>query len=169
MIVESEVQREPLDLDVLPYRPCVGIMLANKHGDIFVGRRIDSDIDAWQMPQGGIDPGEDPAATALRELEEETGVRPESVRFVASVGRWIAYDLPREMVPQIWGGRYKGQKQKWFLYRFNGSDDQININSADHPEFSDWRWLPVDDVLECAVWFKASTYKQVVDEFRPLL
>ena len=120
------------------------------------------------MPQGGIDPGENPSAATLRELEEETGVRPESVRFVASMDRWIAYDLPREMVPKIWGGRYKGQTQKWSLYRFNGSDGQIDIN-AEHPEFSEWRWMPVDKVIEYAVWFKKSTYEQVVEEFRPFL
>lgn len=168
MVAESDIRRESSDPDVLPYRLCVGIMLANKHGEVFVGRRIDSDINAWQMPQGGIDPGENPAAATLRELEEETGVRPESVRFVASMDRWIAYDLPREMVPKIWGGRYKGQTQKWSLYRFNGCDGQIDIN-AEHPEFSEWRWMPVDKVIEYAVWFKKSTYEQVVEEFRPFL
>ena len=168
MAAKSDFRRDSPSFDMLPYRPCVGIMLANRHGDVFVGRRIDSDLNAWQMPQGGIDPDENPSAAALRELEEETGVCPESVRFVASMDRWIAYDLPREMVPKIWGGRYKGQTQKWFLYRFCGSDSQIDIN-AEHPEFSDWRWLSVEKVLEQAVWFKKSTYKQVVDEFRPLL
>ena len=168
MAAKSDFRRESSAPDALPYRPCVGIMLANKNGEVFVGRRIDSDINAWQMPQGGIDPGENPSAAALRELAEETGVRREAVRFVASIDRWIAYDLPRRMVPKIWGGRYRGQTQKWFLYRFNGSDAQIDIN-AEHPEFSDWCWLPVDKVLECAVWFKKSTYKQVVDEFGPLL
>ena len=168
MAAKSDIRHESSDQDALPYRPCVGIMLANKDGGVFVGQRIDSDLNAWQMPQGGIDPGEKPSAAALRELEEETGVRPESIRFVASIDRWIAYDLPREMVPTIWGGRYKGQTQKWFLYRFDGTDSEIDID-AEHPEFSAWRWLPVDKVLEHAVWFKRSTYEQVVNEFRPLL
>ena len=168
MVAKLASRRESSDPDALPYRPCVGIMLANKRGEVFVGRRLDSDLDAWQMPQGGIDPGEEPPAAALRELEEETGLHADSVRFVTSIDRWISYDLPREMVPKIWGGRYKGQMQKWFLYRFEGSDNQIDID-AEHPEFSEWRWLPVDKVLEHVVLFKKSTYAQVVNEFRPLL
>ena len=108
----------PEDIAKLPYRKNVGVMLVNADGAAFVGQRLDSDVPAWQMPQGGIDKGETPAVAALRELEEETGVSPEFVTFIAETEGWIAYDLPHDIVPKIWKGRFKGQEQKWFLYRF---------------------------------------------------
>lgn len=152
----------------LPYRQNVGVMLVNAEGAAFVGQRLDSDVAAWQMPQGGIDKGEDAETAALRELEEETGVSPDLVTLVAQTEGWISYDLPHDIVPKIWKGRFKGQEQKWFLYRFHGQDDQINIE-VDHQEFSEWRWLPVDQLVANIVPFKRAVYEQVVAEFAPHL
>ena len=143
-------------------------MLVNAEGAAFVGQRLDSEVAAWQMPQGGIDKGEDAETAALRELEEETGVSPDLVSLVAQTEGWISYDLPHDIVPKIWKGRFKGQEQKWFLYRFHGQDDQINIE-VDHQEFSEWRWLPVDQLVANIVPFKRAVYEQVVAEFAPHL
>jgi len=152
----------------LPYRPCVGVMLANRDGRVFVGQRIDTETPAWQMPQGGVDKGEAPERAALRELWEETGVLPALVKVEAETRDWITYDLPVELVPNIWGGKYRGQKQKWFLLRFLGADADINI-ATQHPEFSDWRWLPPGDLPGAIVPFKRKVYEQVLDEFGGLL
>ena len=152
----------------LPYRRGVGIMLANRSGLVFAGKRIDSDLDAWQMPQGGIDKGEMPEEAALRELEEETGVSPELVGLEASLQEWINYDLPPEMVPKIWGGRYRGQTQRWFLFRFNGEDSQVNIET-EHPEFTAWRWVTTEQLMASVVPFKRETYLRVVAGFRESL
>ena len=153
----------------LPYRRNVGVMLVNRDGLVFVGQRIDSDIPAWQMPQGGIDKGEDPRAAALREMTEETGVTPDLVTVEAETEGWIAYDLPHDMVPRIWKGRFRGQKQKWFLLRFHGTDDQVRIDADDHQEFSEWRWMAPDEVVEQIVPFKRPVYEQVVAAFRDRL
>lgn len=158
----------PEEIAKLPYRKNVGVMLVNGAGGVFVGLRLDSDVAAWQMPQGGIDKGEDAQAAALRELEEETGVSPDLVTLVAETQGWIAYDLPHDLVPKIWKGRFRGQEQKWFLFRFHGTDDQVNIQ-FDHPEFSEWRWLPVDDLVANIVPFKRAVYEQVVAAFAPRL
>ncbi|SHG91590.1 RNA pyrophosphohydrolase [Cognatishimia maritima] len=158
----------PEEIARLPYRKNVGVMLMNAEGEIFVGQRLDSEVPAWQMPQGGIDKGEDAKTAALRELEEETGVSPELVTLVAETDGWIAYDLPHDIVPRIWKGRYKGQEQKWFLFRFHGTDNQINIE-VDHQEFSEWRWLPVSELVANIVPFKRAVYEQVVAEFAPHL
>jgi putative (di)nucleoside polyphosphate hydrolase len=158
----------PEDIAQLPYRRNVGVMLVNADGHAFVGQRLDSEMPAWQMPQGGIDKGEDARTAALRELEEETGVSPDLVTVLAETDGWVTYDLPHDIVPRIWKGRYRGQEQKWFLLRFNGSDDQINIE-VDHQEFSEWRWLPVDQLVANIVPFKRGVYEQVVAEFAPLL
>jgi len=158
----------PEDISKLPYRKNVGVMLINGEGHVFVGQRLDSEVPAWQMPQGGIDKGENPKTAALRELEEETGVSPELVTLVAETDGWIAYDLPHDIVPRIWKGRYRGQEQKWFLLRFHGTDDQVNIE-VDHQEFSEWRWLPVDELVENIVPFKRTVYEQVVAEFSEYL
>ena len=123
----------PQEIAALPYRPCVGVLLVNGDNDVFVGQRIDSDYDAWQMPQGGIDPGEDPRTAALRELQEETGVSPELVTVQAESSGWIPYDLPHDLVPKLWKGRFRGQEQRWFLMRFQGADADVNIATA-HPE-----------------------------------
>lgn len=152
----------------LPYRPCVGIMLINAQGHIFAAQRLDSAIPAWQMPQGGIDEGENPGAAALRELEEEISVTPDLVAPLSETRDWLAYDLPAEIVPRIWNGCYKGQKQRWFLMRYLGRDDQINIQTA-HPEFSEWRWIAADEMLDAIVPFKREIYAQVIDEFRDWL
>lgn len=154
----------PDEIAALPYRKNVGVMLVNEDGHAFVGQRLDSDVAAWQMPQGGIDKGEDARAAALRELEEETGVPRNLVTIEAESEGWIAYDLPNDIVPRIWKGRFRGQKQKWFLMRFHGSDTDINI-ALDHPEFSEWRWLPVDQLVDNIVPFKREVYAQVVAAF----
>ena len=154
--------------DDLPYRPCVGVLLFNARGLVFVGRRIDMVQEAWQMPQGGIDRGESPRDAALRELEEETGVAPHQVDLLAETRAWLRYDLPPNMVRRVWRGRYRGQEQKWFAARFLGTDADIDVRTA-HPEFSDWRWSPVDELAVNAVSFKRALYEAVIDEFRPLL
>ena len=156
----------PEEIAKLPYRRNVGVMLVNADGHAFVGQRMDSEMPAWQMPQGGIDKGESPRDAALRELTEETGVTPDLVTVEAETEGWIAYDLPHDIVPRIWKGRYKGQEQKWFLLRFHGSDDQVRIDADDHQEFSEWRWLPPDAVLAQIVPFKRDVYAQVIDAFR---
>jgi putative (di)nucleoside polyphosphate hydrolase len=149
----------------LPYRPCVGVVLVNGAGLIFAGQRRDSDIAAWQMPQGGIDKGEKPRNAALRELEEETGVTADLVDFVAEAPDWVTYDLPANLQGKIWGGRFRGQKQRWFLFRFNGRDADIDI-ATEHPEFSEWRWLAADEMLATIVPFKRAVYGSVVAAFR---
>lgn len=154
----------PQEIAKLPYRPCVGIMLANPRGHIFVGQRMDRDTDAWQMPQGGVDKGENTYDAALRELEEETGVTPNLVSLEAESAGLIPYDLPHELVPRIWKGRYRGQEQKWFLFRFHGSDDQVNIVTK-IPEFSQWKWINPDQLVAAIVPFKREVYAQVLAEF----
>ncbi len=154
----------PDDIAQLPYRPCVGIMLANPRGHIFVGQRMDRDTDAWQMPQGGVDPGEKTLDAAIRELWEETGVTEKLVALEAESRELIPYDLPHEIVPKIWKGKYRGQEQKWFLFRFHGTDDQINIATA-HPEFSQWKWMPKDQLVDNIVPFKREVYQRVLAEF----
>lgn len=154
----------PEEIAALPYRPCVGVMLANTRGHIFVGQRMDRDTDAWQMPQGGVDPGEATLDAAIRELWEETGVVEKLVTVEAESRALIRYDLPHDIVPRIWKGRYRGQEQKWFLFRFHGADDDINIATA-HPEFSAWKWMPKDDLVANIVPFKAEVYAKVLAEF----
>ena len=155
-------------LDGLPYRPCVGVLLFNARQQVFVGQRIDMVQEAWQMPQGGIDRGEDPRDTALRELEEETGVTPDKVEILAETREWLRYDLPPNLVNRVWRGRYRGQEQKWFAARFLGIDADVDIDTP-HPEFSDWRWAPVDELAANAVPFKRALYEAVIAEFRPFL
>ncbi len=151
-------------INALPYRPCVGIMICNLEGRIFAGQRIDSHMDAWQMPQGGVEKDEDPRDAALRELEEETGIPAHAVEILAETADWIPYDLPHHLVPKLWKGRYRGQKQRWFLMRFLGDDDLINIET-EHPEFNRWCWLRPEDLLTRIVPFKKDTYERVIREF----
>ncbi len=152
----------------LSYRPCVGVMLVNSAGQVFVGQRADMTEPAWQMPQGGIDKGESPKVAALRELQEETGVDPSLVRLEAETADWVSYDFPAEVAGKIAKGKYRGQTQKWFLLRFEGQDAQVRIDTS-HPEFSEWRWVSPDDLLDLIVPFKRGVYASVLDEFRPLL
>ena len=155
----------PINPDTLPYRPCVGVMLINPVGLIFAGQRIDNPSPAWQMPQGGIDDGEKPRTAALRELAEETGITADLVQYIAKTEGWVTYDLPPELLGKAWGGKYRGQRQKWFLYRFLGHDDQVRI-ATDHPEFSTWRWIGAQEMLASIVPFKRAVYETVVAEFR---
>ena len=145
----------------LPYRPCVGVLLFNADGLVFVGQRLDSKLEAWQMPQGGIDPGEAPRETALRELAEETGIKPHLVEITAETPDWHYYDLPPEMVGTIWKGKYAGQRQKWFAMRFLGTDADVAIDT-EHPEFKAWRWAPIDTLVSMAVPFKRELYADVL-------
>jgi putative (di)nucleoside polyphosphate hydrolase len=143
-------------------------MLINADGRIFAGRRNDSPGAAWQMPQGGIDAGEKPKAAALRELREETGVTADLVTFLAKSPGWVRYDLPDELIGKAWGGRYRGQRQRWFLFRYLGRDDQIDI-ATPHPEFSQWRWMTADELLAAIVPFKRAVYEDVMAAFRTWL
>ncbi|WP_298858514.1 RNA pyrophosphohydrolase [uncultured Sulfitobacter sp.] len=154
----------PEEIVKLPYRPCVGVMVMNKEGYVFVGQRLDRDYDAWQMPQGGVDPGEDPTEAALRELEEETGITRDLVNIEAQTEGWLPYELPHDLVPKLWKGKFRGQEQKWFLLRFMGTDDQVNIQTA-KPEFAAWRWLAPAQMLEGIVPFKRKVYERVLEEF----
>lgn len=158
----------PEEIARLPYRPCVGVMLLNAAGEAFVGQRTDRDQDAWQMPQGGVEKGEAPRQAALRELEEETGVSRDLVTVVAETKGWVPYELPHDLVPRLWKGRFRGQEQKWFLMRFSGRDNQINI-VTEHQEFSQWRWVPVADLVPNIVPFKRAVYEAVLAEFKEYL
>ena len=150
----------------LPYRAGVGIVLINDAGLIFVGQRLDSSQEAWQMPQGGIDPGEAPLDTAFRELAEETGVT--KAALLAESHDWLSYDLPPELVASIWKGRYRGQRQKWFAMRFTGTDADVDIATA-HAEFRSWRWAPHHELSAMIVPFKRELYEAVLSEFAEYL
>ena len=157
-----------IDIEQLPYRPCAGIMLVNKDGMVFVGSRVDMPSDAWQMPQGGIDDGEEPIDAALRELYEETGVPADKARIVGQSANWIPYDLPVDIIPRLWGGRYRGQTQMWFLIEFLGTDADIDLG-VHHREFGAWRWATPEQLPDLIVKFKSDLYARILDEFRPLL
>lgn len=148
------------------YRPCAGIFLVNRDGLIFIGERRGQAGNAWQMPQGGIDRDEEPLHAAKRELLEETGV--DRIDLLAESAYWHCYDVPAERRPGYWKGRYIGQCQRWFAFRFTGHDDDIDLE-AHEPEFSLWRWATSEEVLELAVPFKRAVYQAVIEEFRPVL
>jgi putative (di)nucleoside polyphosphate hydrolase len=157
----------------LPYRPCVGIAVFNRQGRVWIGRRSDADAEGegkgswWQMPQGGLDTGEEPQEAALRELYEETSIR--SVSPIGEAAAWLKYELPAELIPKSWGGRYRGQKQKWFAFRFEGEDGEIEIlrpgGGKHKPEFSEWRWEKLERLPELVVPFKRKVYEEVVAAF----
>ena len=154
-----------IDPSTLPYRPCAGVMLINRARQVFVGQRIDTVLEAWQMPQGGIDPGEDARDAALRELREETGVAADQVELAAEAPDELFYDLPPELVGKVWKGRWRGQRQRWFLYRLTGPDSAVDIATAE-PEFRAWRWVDPDDLPSLAVPFKQQLYRDVLAAFR---
>jgi putative (di)nucleoside polyphosphate hydrolase len=154
-----------MDITSLPYRPCVGIMLINQDNKVFVGQRLDQIAEAWQMPQGGIDPGESPEVAALRELKEEVGT--DKAEIVAQSRDWLTYDLPVDLIGKLWKGRYRGQKQKWLAMRFLGDDRDIDITTHE-PEFMAWRWIEPEALPDVIVPFKRDLYVQIVAEFRHL-
>jgi|TARA_R110002072_G_scaffold176934_3_gene332773 putative (di)nucleoside polyphosphate hydrolase len=167
----SETQQNPRPLtqdevEALPYRLGVGLVLLNRRDRVFVAKRIDTRAEAWQMPQGGMDEGERPVETAFREMEEEIGTR--QAEIIAESRDWLTYDLPRDIIPKIWQGRYRGQKQKWFLLRFTGQDSDIRIDGP-HPEFSEWRWGRFAELPEMIVPFKRPIYQAIVAEFQHLV
>tara|TARA_B100000767_G_scaffold71038_1_gene67621 strand:+ start:310 stop:795 length:486 start_codon:yes stop_codon:yes gene_type:complete len=153
------------DIENLPYRANVGVMVLSKSGDVFVAQRLEHYANAWQMPQGGIDPGEGPAEAALRELEEETGINSSKVVILAETQNWIPYELPPDLIPKLWNGKYRGQKQKWFLMRFLGEDTDIDIETEE-PEFSSWKWIAPSALPDAIVPFKRDVYVAVLEAFQ---
>jgi putative (di)nucleoside polyphosphate hydrolase len=149
----------------LPYRPCVGIMLFNQDGKVFVGKRIDQTVEGWQMPQGGIDKGETPREAVLRELKEEVGTA--KAEIIGEMDEWVTYDLPKHLVGLAFHGKYRGQRQKWFALRFTGKDSDIDL-MAHEPEFSDFQWVTLDALPALIVPFKRDTYKAVIAAFKTL-
>ena len=157
------------DSELALYRPAVGILLLNRAGCVFVGRRIDmpAGLAAWQMPQGGIDPGETPRGAALRELHEEVGT--DKAEILAESSTWLRYDVPAEIAGRMWGGRFRGQRQKWFAMRFTGADRDIDPAAGEHPEFDAWEWVAPARLPELIVPFKRQLYLDVLAEFRQLI
>ena len=150
----------------LPYRAGVGVMLLNDEDHVWVGQRLDSTLEAWQMPQGGIDEGEDPLTAAFRELGEEIGTT--KAEIIAESRDWLCYDLPDDLIGKIWGGRYCGQRQKWYAMRFTGTDADINLQT-EHPEFRAWRWAEASHLPALIVPFKRKLYTDVLAEFAAIL
>ena len=153
-----------IDRESLPYRPAAGVMLLNRAGKVWVGQRLDSTLEAWQMPQGGLDPGEAPEDGALRELEEETGIGRDKVEILARCDEQLLYDLPDDLLGKIWKGRWRGQSQTWFLMRFIGEDKDVNLQTKE-PEFRAWRWAEPADLPELIVPFKQGLYRDVLKAF----
>ncbi len=148
----------------LAYRPAAGVMLINPAREVWVGQRLDSTLEAWQMPQGGLDPDETPLEGALRELEEETGIHRDLVEFIAQTKDELTYDLPDELIGKLWKGKWRGQRQSWFLMRFNGTDADVNL-ATEHPEFRAWRWVPSIELPALIVPFKKKLYQDVLEAF----
>tara|TARA_B100000700_G_C15030438_1_gene850208 strand:+ start:1451 stop:1927 length:477 start_codon:yes stop_codon:yes gene_type:complete len=149
----------------LPLRTGVGIALLNHENKIFVGKRIDNPANSWQMPQGGVDENEDFLQAAKRELEEETGIK--NVKVIKELEEWLTYDLPENLLGKIWQGKYRGQKQKWFIMKFLGKNDEINVKTK-HPEFLDWKWVEPVELTNIAVSFKINVYKKLKEELTSL-
>ena len=162
---------ETTRMETLPYRPCVGVMVLNGEGRAFIGRRIDGpehvdETHVWQMPQGGVDTGEDPWLAALRELYEETNIR--SIEKLGEIADWLSYDLPSDLIGHAWSGRYRGQTQRWYALRFTGEESEIDIAhpaGGHKPEFVEWRWEPVANLPGLIIPFKRPVYERVVKEF----
>ena len=152
----------------LPYRPGAGVMLLNREGKVFVAQRLDSTLEAWQMPQGGLDEGEDPEDGALRELGEETGISRDKVEIIARCPTPLLYDLPEDLVGKLWKGKWRGQRQHWFLCRFTGRDEDVNIET-EHPEFRAWKWADPAELPSMIVPFKRKLYEDVIAAFRDWL
>ncbi|AOL23355.1 putative (di)nucleoside polyphosphate hydrolase [Erythrobacter litoralis] len=151
----------------LPYRPCAGFMLLNEENRVFVGQRIEKRAHGtWQMPQGGIDPGEDKQSAALRELGEETGITPDLVEIITPASKPLRYDLPPELLGKVWKGKYRGQEQHWFLGRFLGSEGDIDLEAHDPPEFNAYRWIEPEQLPELIIPFKRQVYREILGEFR---
>ncbi len=171
------MKKKNVDPETLPYRPCVGLMILNAEGLVWVGHRIaepDGEMagrsQLWQMPQGGVDKGEEPLAAARREIFEETGM--ESLKLLAEAPEWINYDLPPDLIGGVWKGKYRGQTQKWFAFRFHGDESEIHINpppGGHEPEFDRWAWKPMAELPGLIVPFKRQVYDQVVAMFRHLV
>ncbi len=167
-------EMKPITPETTDYRSCVGIMLVNREGKVFVAERLDSkarDHTAgyWQMPQGGVDPGEDLRVAALRELAEETGVSADAVTIIGQTQEPLRYDLPDDLIGKMWGGKYRGQEQIWFLARFHGEDSDIDLDAHDPPEFGTWKWIDPEDLPGIIVPFKKLLYRTVLEEFRALI
>lgn len=148
----------------IAYRPAAGVMLINPARQVWVGQRLDSTLEAWQMPQGGLDEGEAPLEGALRELEEETGIRRDLVEFIARAKGELTYDLPEELAGKLWKGKWRGQRQSWFLMRFTGTDADVNL-ATEHPEFRAWRWVPPVELPALIVPFKKKLYEDILEAF----
>jgi putative (di)nucleoside polyphosphate hydrolase len=153
-----------IDREGLPYRPAAGVMLLNRDNKVWVGQRLDSTLEAWQMPQGGLDPGEEAEEGALRELEEETGIARDKVEILARCPEQLLYDLPEELLGKLWKGRWRGQSQTWFLMRFLGQDGDVHIET-EHPEFRAWKWAEPESLPELIVPFKKGLYRNVLKAF----
>ena len=148
-----------------PYRNCVGLLVINKNGDVFIGKRIDSNLNAWQMPQGGIEADEDPKTAGIREMEEEIGTK--NAELIGEMSEWLNYDIPENLSHRLWNGKYRGQTQKWLAFKFLGDDSEINIKTK-VPEFKEWKWENHKNLPSLAVPFKRDIYKKVIKEFEEL-
>ena len=156
------------DFNDLNYRPCVGLMVVNTRKNFFTAQRLDFTSTAWQMPQGGIDGGEEALHAAYRELSEETSITENDVELLAVSRGWFSYDLPKELVSKLWNGLYRGQKQKWFLMKFVGDEKEINIKTK-NPEFLDWKWIDLNQITEVVVDFKLHVYKELQEKVKKII